>query len=41
MCFKFKIVVQGICPLKIYITQFPYGFCLNLSELLGRHNDIE
>ena len=25
-----NILVQGFCPLKIKITQFPDGFCLKL-----------
>ena len=25
-----NILVQGFCPLKIKITQFPYGLCLKL-----------
>jgi len=27
---KINILVQDFCPLKIKITQFPDGFCLNL-----------
>ena len=23
------LLIQSVCPLKIKIAQFPYGFCLN------------
>ena len=29
------ILVQGFCPLKIKITQFPDGFRLNFSKIFG------
>ena len=29
------ILVQDFCPLKIKITQSPYGFCLKLSANFG------
>ena len=36
------ILVQGFCPLKIKIFQFPHGFCLiTFPELLGGRNHIE
>ena len=25
--------LQGFCPLKIKVTQFPDGFCLNISHV--------
>ena len=28
------ILVQGFCPLKIKITQFPGGFCFNFFDNL-------
>ena len=30
------ILVQGFCPLKIKITQFPNRFCLKLTYLYQR-----
>ena len=41
ICF---ILVQGFCPLKIKITQFPDGFCLNILtslQKLGFQMDYE
>ena len=38
------ILVQGFCPLKIKITQFPDGFCLNILtslQKLGFQMDYE
>ena len=35
MCFKW---VQGFCPLKIKITQFPDGFCLKTSTSVTSHS---
>ena len=29
----YNILVQGVCPLKIKITRFPDGFCLNISPV--------
>ena len=30
----FNFLVQGFCPLKIKITQFPDGFCLKILTCL-------
>ena len=42
--FNFIILVQGFCPLKIKITQFPNGFRLNILtslQKLGFQMDYE
>ena len=36
-CNMLKIIlVQGFCPLKIKITQFPGGFCLKINLTLSK-----
>ena len=36
MQYSLIILVQGFCPLKTKITQFPGGFCLNVLKIANR-----
>ena len=42
-CMSEVILVQGFCPLKVKITQFPYGFRLlkKIQNIILRSKTVE